>query len=76
LFLAQSAADNDAGGGVWYVNSGRSNHMSSAKSMFKELNESLKSKVRLGEAKQLEVEGRATIAIKTEQGNAKLLYDV
>ena len=28
------------------------------------------------EGKQLEVEGRATIAIKTEQGNAKLLYDV
>lgn len=44
--------------------------------MFRELNESLKSKVRLGDGKQLEVEGRGTIAIKTEQGNTKLLYDV
>ena len=76
LFLAQSAAGNDAGGGVWYIDSGCSNHMSSAKSMFRELNESLKSKVRLGDGKQLEVEGRGTIAIKTEQGNTKLLYDV
>lgn len=76
LFLAQSAAGNDAGDGVWYVDSGCSNHMSSAKSMFRELNESLKSKVRLGDGKQLEVEGRGTIAIKTEQGNTKLLYDV
>ncbi|XP_006588014.1 uncharacterized protein [Glycine max] len=76
LFLAQRAADNDAGGDVWYIDSGCSNHMSSAKSMFRELNESLKSKVRLGDEKQLEVEGRGMIAIKTEQGNTKLLYDV
>lgn len=76
LFLAQHGSNNDAEGGVWYVDSGCSNHMSSAKSMFRELDESAKSKVRLGDGKQLEVEGKGTIAITTEQGNTKLLYDV
>ena len=76
LFLAQHISNNDAEGGVWYVDSGCSNHMSNAKSIFRTLDETAKTKVRLGDGKQLEVEGRGTIAITTEQGITKLLCDV
>ena len=76
LILAQHTSNNDDKGGVWYVDSGCSNHMSSAKSIFRTLDETAKTKVRLGDGKQLEVEGRGTIAIRTEQGNTKLLCDV
>lgn len=56
LFLAQHTSNNDAEGGVWYVDSGCSNHISSAKPIFRTLDETAKTKVRLGDGKQLEVE--------------------
>ena len=75
LFLAQSSSNCD-NGEVWYVDSGCSNHMSSTKSSFKDLNESLKSKVRVGDGKLLEVEGRGTVAVKTSGGKSKLIHNV
>ncbi|XP_010267663.1 PREDICTED: uncharacterized protein LOC104604813 [Nelumbo nucifera] len=75
LFRAHSPIDN-ASNGVWLLDSGCSNHMSRTKSLFKELDESQKSEVRLGDNKQMQVEGKCTIAIKTSQGNVKLLHDV
>lgn len=35
-----------------------------------------KSKVRLGNGKPIQVEGKGTVALKTECGNAKLIHDV
>ncbi|XP_049399988.1 uncharacterized protein LOC125864099 [Solanum stenotomum] len=61
---------------VWFIDSECSNHMSSSKSLFRDLDESQKSEVRLGDDKQVHVEGKGTIEIKTVQGNVKLLYDV
>ncbi|XP_052201693.1 uncharacterized protein LOC127807695 [Diospyros lotus] len=46
------------------------------KSSFRELDESQRSEVRLGDDNQMQVEGKCTIAIKTSQGNVKLLHDV
>lgn len=75
LFLGQSSSncDNEE---IWYVDSGCSNHMSSTKSSFKDLNDSLKSKVRVGDGKLLEVEGRETVDVKTSGGERKLIHNV
>ncbi|XP_039127068.1 uncharacterized protein LOC120263267 [Dioscorea cayenensis subsp. rotundata] len=46
------------------------------RSYFTELDESQKLKVRLGDDKEIEVEGRGTVAISFEGGSVKLLHDV
>ncbi|KAJ7946728.1 Retrovirus-related Pol polyprotein from transposon TNT 1-94 [Quillaja saponaria] len=61
---------------VWFLDSSCSNHMSGTRSLFKELDESDKTDVTLGDSKNIGVEGRGTINIKTSQGNAKILQDV
>ncbi|KAE8732360.1 phytosulfokine receptor 1-like [Hibiscus syriacus] len=48
-------------------NSGCSNHMTGVRSMFKELDESYKIKVRLGDNKQIKVEGKGTVAVKEKK---------
>ncbi|PKA46818.1 Retrovirus-related Pol polyprotein from transposon TNT 1-94 [Apostasia shenzhenica] len=50
--------------------------MSSVRSMFQDLDESQKLQVRLGDDKQVEVEGKGTLVIKTAQGNTKHLDNV
>ena len=50
--------------------------MSRMKSLFKEIDESQKSEVRLRDNKQMQVAGKGIIAIKTKKGNVKLLSDV
>lgn len=61
---------------VLFLDSGCSNHMAGTKSMFKEIDESNKSEVCLGDEKTLRVEGKGTIAIKTEEeGGYKVVFD-
>ncbi|KAA8532830.1 hypothetical protein F0562_033053 [Nyssa sinensis] len=50
---------------VWFVDSGCSNHMTGMKSLFKELDETQKLKVQLGNAKEMQVEGKGTVGIET-----------
>ena len=50
--------------------------MSRTRSLFKELDESKKSEVTLGDNKKIQVEGKGTISIKTSQGNTKILQEV
>ncbi|XP_049356455.1 uncharacterized protein LOC125821084 [Solanum verrucosum] len=52
---------------VWFINRGYPNHMSCLKSLFRDLDESQKSGVRLGDDKQVHVEGKGTIEIKIVQ---------
>uniref|UniRef100_A0A3Q7HIM5 Uncharacterized protein n=1 Tax=Solanum lycopersicum TaxID=4081 RepID=A0A3Q7HIM5_SOLLC len=61
---------------VWFLDSGCSNHMSGTKSLFKDLDESKKSDVRLGDNKKVQVEGEGTVSIMISQGNTKILEDV
>ncbi|PHU17657.1 hypothetical protein BC332_13352 [Capsicum chinense] len=69
LFLIQSIMDEPSmGNSEARVFGGRSNHMYEMRSLFKELDEFQKIKVRLGDNKPLMVEGKGTIAIKTTQG--------
>ena len=42
-----------AGHGIWYLDSGCSNHMTGVKLLFKELDETIKAKVTLGDDKQV-----------------------
>jgi len=75
LFMAlycEKETPND----FWFLDSGCSNHMSGTRSLFKELYESKKSNVRLGDNKKIQVESRGTVSIITSQGNAKILEDV
>ncbi|RVW94747.1 Retrovirus-related Pol polyprotein from transposon TNT 1-94 [Vitis vinifera] len=46
------------------------------KSLFKELDESHKLKVKLGDDKQVQVEGKGTVAVNNGHGNVKFLYNV
>ncbi|KAA3467262.1 Retrovirus-related Pol polyprotein from transposon TNT 1-94 [Gossypium australe] len=75
LFMAYQD-DVIASKDIWFLDSGCSNHMARIKSLFKELDESYKVKVRLGDDKQMQVEGKGTMAISNGHGNIKLLYNV
>ncbi|XP_047253759.1 uncharacterized protein LOC124887882 [Capsicum annuum] len=75
LFIAHSSV-YDGLKDVWIIDSGYSNHMSGRRSVFKELDESEKSKLRIGNEKAMKVEGKGIIALKTSHGNVKFLHDV
>ncbi|GKD13030.1 retrovirus-related pol polyprotein from transposon TNT 1-94, partial [Tanacetum coccineum] len=77
LFMAYSPVNApNTENNVWYIDSGCSNHMCGARSMFKELNESQRKEVTLGNDWKMKVKEKGSVAIKTTQGNVKLLYDV
>ncbi|XP_017640178.1 uncharacterized protein LOC108481577 [Gossypium arboreum] len=59
----------------WLVDSGCTNHMTYDEKLFKDLDRSLKSKVRIGNGEYLEVKGRGTVAIESCTGT-KLISDV
>ncbi|KAE8734772.1 hypothetical protein F3Y22_tig00000715pilonHSYRG00163 [Hibiscus syriacus] len=61
---------------IWFLGSGCSNHMTGVKSLFNEIDETFKQKVTLGDNKQIQVEGKGNVAVKSSSGNVKLLYDV
>ena len=61
---------------IWYLDSGCSNHMSDAKSYFKELDEAFKSEVTLEDDNQVQVDGKGTMAIRNSYGNVNLLYNI
>lgn len=75
LFLT-SSIEEGLDGAVWLVNSGCSNHMTSMRSLFNDLDETYKEKVHLGDNKDLAVEGKGTVSFHTNGGKVKLLHDV
>ncbi|GKD29574.1 retrovirus-related pol polyprotein from transposon TNT 1-94 [Tanacetum coccineum] len=60
----------------WFIDSGCSSHMCMPRSLFVDLDTSEKSIVRLGDDKQVQVEGKGTIVIDTTTGKKKVLHDV
>ncbi|XP_057990424.1 uncharacterized protein LOC131172900 [Hevea brasiliensis] len=54
---------------IWFLDSSCSSHMTGMKSVFKELDESQKIRVTLGDVNPLQVEGKDTIAINTSNEN-------
>ena len=74
LFMARSEMI-ESSDDTWFLDSGCSNHMTSLRFLFKELDESYKIKVRMGDDKQMQVEGKGIVAISSG-GNVKLLHNV
>lgn len=62
--------------GVWYIDSGCSNHMTGVKQNFISLDESFKSNVKLGDGKYVKAEGKGEIAVQSKQGSTKFIKDV
>ncbi|VFQ83594.1 unnamed protein product [Cuscuta campestris] len=75
LFMAVADAvemPND----VWFVDSGCSNHMCFNKEMFKELDESYKFEVKLGNNNAIQIEGRGVVEVKNCHGILNHIHDV
>ena len=75
LFMTHSQV-HDISNDIWFLDSGCSNHMSGIKSIFRDIDETHKLNVRLGDNKQIQVEGKGTIEVKTNQGKVKYLDNV
>lgn len=61
---------------VWFVDSYCSNHMMEKKVIFDKLDETKRITVELGNKKELQVEGKGKIKVKTKEGKIKALQDV
>ena len=57
LFMTRSQV-HDILNNIWFLDSGCSNHMSGIKSKFRDIDETHKLKVRLGDNKYIQVEGK------------------
>ncbi|KAH0779714.1 hypothetical protein KY290_006141 [Solanum tuberosum] len=75
LFMACVDTDHKPSD-LWFVDSGCSNHMTGAKSLFKELDEKQKKTVQLGNTKEMRVEGKGTVSIDTSHEKVKMLDKV
>ncbi|XP_076929193.1 uncharacterized protein LOC143593450 [Bidens hawaiensis] len=77
LFMALTNADSVCNTSyMWFLDSGASNHMIGSKECFAQLDESFKIGVKLGDKKELAVQGKGTVKIDAPNGNTKLLDDV
>jgi uncharacterized membrane protein YgcG len=67
--LFMTFTDQDVTGrDVWYLDSGCSNHMTCYRELFEELDETFKLKVKLGDNKVIQVEGKGTILVSIYNG--------
>ncbi|KAJ4820740.1 polyprotein [Rhynchospora pubera] len=71
LFMTKANEESDVSQ-VWFLDSGCSNHMSGLKHLFEELDESYKKSVRLGNNKEIQVEGIGKVAVQTASGTRVL----
>lgn len=76
LFMAECEEEEERTTSVWLVDSGCSNHMSGAREMFKDLDETQKITIRLGDDKEILVQGRGMVSLAAYEGRTKLLHDV
>jgi len=75
LLLTTSCVTTNESTKDWIIDSGCTNHMTHDRELFKELDKSNISKLRIGNGEQLVVKGTGTISIKTHSG-IKLSFDV
>lgn len=75
LLMAQVDLSKTEGQGIWFLDSGCSNHMTGEKSWFMELDEGFKHSVRLGNSSKMVVEGKGKIRIEVK-GITQVITDV
>lgn len=61
---------------VWYLDNGASNHMTSHRGKFKELDESVSGQVKFGDGSTVSIKGRGVISFRCKNDEEKLLKDV
>lgn len=69
LLMAQVDSHQNKKEGVWFLDSGCSNHMSGNKEWFMQLDESFRHSVKLGNNSKLEVMGKGNIKLKISGSN-------
>nr|KYP41863.1 Retrovirus-related Pol polyprotein from transposon TNT 1-94 [Cajanus cajan]KYP41870.1 Retrovirus-related Pol polyprotein from transposon TNT 1-94 [Cajanus cajan] len=74
LFYASQDSNSETSGS-WYLDSGCSNHMAKDACIFKDIDESVKVKVRMGNDTIVESEGKGTVMVETKKGT-RLIADV
>jgi hypothetical protein len=67
LFLSYDKAENGTKD-IWYLDSGCSNHMSGNRKLFFTMDESFKSKIKLGDDKALEFFAKKVMEVHTKEG--------
>lgn len=67
---------NKATKDIWFLDSGRSNHMIGQRHLFKEIDLSKKVKVKMGNGKKIQVEGKGVVKLEAIAEKQKLIYDV
>ncbi|XP_074328428.1 uncharacterized protein LOC141666337 [Apium graveolens] len=73
--MARADMGSDESKGVWFLDSGCSNHMTGEKSWFIELDESFRHSVRLGNSTKMAVQGKGKIRFEVE-GITQVVTDV
>lgn len=74
LFMTYVSSQSISGK-IWYLDSACSNHLTREKDKFKELDETYKATVRLGDDKEIQIEGIGTIAVSIN-GKEKMVQNV
>nr|KYP76789.1 Retrovirus-related Pol polyprotein from transposon TNT 1-94 [Cajanus cajan] len=74
LFYATQDSNSETSGN-WYLDSGCSNHMAKDASIFKDIDESVKVKVRMGNDTIVESKGKGTVMVEMKKGT-RLITDV
>ncbi|XP_021985331.1 uncharacterized protein LOC110881356 [Helianthus annuus] len=76
LALMSNDTDDSLSRSLWFVDSGCSNHMTGSRQSFVTLDESFKLDVKLGDKKEVAVQGIGQVKVSTPDGQFKLIYDV
>lgn len=61
---------------VWLLDSGCSSHMTGKQKLFFSLDENQRHVVRLGDNKEMQVAGKGSVAVITQNGETKLIHNV
>ncbi|XP_074351769.1 uncharacterized protein LOC141690912 [Apium graveolens] len=75
MFLTYKG-DEESKKNVWYLDSGTSNHMTSHKDLFMEIDETISGEVTFGDSSKIPVKGKGTITIVLKNGEKKFINDV
>ena len=62
--------------GIWYLDSGASNHMAGTRQLFTDLDENIKGEISFGDLSKVPVKGRGDIVLKRKNGDHAFISNV